>query len=155
MRRFGCLGFEFEGVVFLPKSSSLPGFSPVSNLDDPFFLALSFHAVAVWQVTVVRNLLLFSVFFCSCTGRWLFCSSSASFSLSSSAFVNINQGLDRKDLAADVGVFMAMANLASIILLCMLFSFLMLFICLPPVSCLQSSPPTRWPSCPLFPMSFP
>jgi hypothetical protein len=26
-------------------------------------------------------------------------------SLSSSAFVNINQGLDRKDLAADVGVF--------------------------------------------------
>jgi hypothetical protein len=85
----------------------------------------------------------------------LFCSSSASFSLSSSAFVNINQGLDRKDLAADVGVFMAMANLASIILLCMLFSFLMLFICLPPVSCLQSSPPTRWPSCPLFPMSFP
>ncbi|KAH9566708.1 hypothetical protein CY35_04G143000 [Sphagnum magellanicum] len=37
---------------------------------------------------------------------------------------------------------MAMANLASIILLCMLFSFLILSICLPPVSCLQSSPPT-------------
>jgi hypothetical protein len=56
-----------------------PSVLPFSKLDDSFFLALSFHAVAGWQVTVFRSLLLFSVFFCSCTCCRLFCSSSASF----------------------------------------------------------------------------